>query len=45
MAVMHKSAEISKFLGISNQHVLGIAGMGDLVATCFSPVYVTGDLE
>lgn len=34
---LREIAEISRFLGISNQHVLGIAGLGDLVATCFSP--------
>ena len=34
---LREIVEISRFLGISNTHVLGIAGLGDLVATCFSP--------
>lgn len=28
--------ELSKFLKISTEHVFGVAGLGDLVATCFS---------
>lgn len=34
---MREIEAISRFLGISNRHVYGIAGLGDLVATCFSP--------
>jgi len=34
---LREIAEISKFLGIANSHVLGVAGLGDLVTTCFSP--------
>lgn len=34
---MHEIQEIGRFLGISANHVYGIAGLGDLVATCFSP--------
>lgn len=30
-------SELSRFLKISTEHVFGIAGLGDLVATCFSP--------
>jgi len=30
-------SQIARFLGISTDHVFGIAGLGDLVATCFSP--------
>lgn len=30
-------AELSRFLKISTEHVFGVAGLGDLVATCFSP--------
>lgn len=30
-------SELSRFLKISTEHVLGVAGLGDLVATCFSP--------
>lgn len=29
--------DLARFLGISSVHVLGVAGLGDLVATCFSP--------
>ncbi len=29
--------EVGKFIGIHPEHVFGIAGLGDLVATCFSP--------
>ncbi|NLX12951.1 MAG: hypothetical protein GXY44_04750 [Phycisphaerales bacterium] len=34
---LREIAEIARFLGISTAHVFGVAGMGDLVATCFSP--------
>jgi glycerol-3-phosphate dehydrogenase (NAD(P)+) len=34
---LREIVEISRFLGISNSHVLGVAGLGDLVTTCFSP--------
>lgn len=34
---LREIARIAKFLGISTEHVFGIAGLGDLVATCFSP--------
>lgn len=34
---LREIAEVAKFLGISTAHVFGVAGMGDLVATCFSP--------
>jgi len=34
---LREIAQIAKFLGISTDHVFGIAGLGDLVATCFSP--------
>ena len=34
---MREIREIGTFLGISANHVYGIAGLGDLVATCFSP--------
>ena len=30
-------SELSRFLKISTEHVFGVAGLGDLVATCFSP--------
>lgn len=33
---IHEFISIGKFLGISTQHVLSIAGLGDLVATCWS---------
>ena len=29
--------DIARFLGISSAHVFGVAGLGDLVTTCFSP--------
>lgn len=34
---LREIAEVGKFLGISSAHVFGIAGLGDLVATCLSP--------
>ncbi|MHC4441285.1 MAG: NAD(P)H-dependent glycerol-3-phosphate dehydrogenase [Planctomycetota bacterium] len=34
---LREISNIAKFLGISTDHVFGIAGLGDLVATCFSP--------
>jgi glycerol-3-phosphate dehydrogenase (NAD(P)+) len=34
---LREISELSKFLKISTEHVFGIAGLGDLVATCFSP--------
>jgi|GEM_PF-487471 len=35
-AGLHEISEIGRFLGISTDHVFGVAGLGDLVATCFS---------
>lgn len=34
---LREISELSGFLKISTEHVFGIAGLGDLVATCFSP--------
>lgn len=34
---LREISELARFLGISTSHVFGIAGLGDLVATCFSP--------
>lgn len=34
---LREISEVGKFLGISSSHVFGIAGLGDLVGTCFSP--------
>jgi glycerol-3-phosphate dehydrogenase (NAD(P)+) len=34
---LREISELSKFLKISTEHVFGVAGLGDLVATCFSP--------
>ncbi|HON66010.1 MAG TPA: glycerol-3-phosphate dehydrogenase, partial [Phycisphaerae bacterium] len=34
---LREIAEVGKFLGISSSHIFGITGLGDLVATCFSP--------
>ncbi len=34
---LREIAAVARFLGISTEHVFGVAGMGDLVATCFSP--------
>lgn len=34
---LREIAAVGRFLGISTEHVFGVAGMGDLVATCFSP--------
>ena len=34
---LREIAQVARFLGISTSHVFGIAGLGDLVATCFSP--------
>jgi len=34
---LREISAIARFLGISTNHVLGIAGLGDLVATCVSP--------
>jgi glycerol-3-phosphate dehydrogenase (NAD(P)+) len=34
---LREITEIARFLGISSSHVFGVAGLGDLVATCFSP--------
>ncbi len=34
---LHEITCIARFLGISRAHVFGIAGLGDLVTTCFSP--------
>lgn len=34
---LREISELSRFLKISTEHVLGVAGLGDLVATCFSP--------
>lgn len=34
---LREIAQLAKFLNISTAHVFGIPGMGDLVATCFSP--------
>jgi glycerol-3-phosphate dehydrogenase (NAD(P)+) len=34
---LREIAAVGHFLGISTEHVFGVAGMGDLVATCFSP--------
>ncbi|MEP0842984.1 MAG: hypothetical protein HRF43_09760 [Phycisphaerae bacterium] len=33
---LREIVELSKFLKISTEHVFGVAGLGDLVATCFS---------
>lgn len=30
-------SNLARFMGMSTDHVFGIAGLGDLVATCFSP--------
>lgn len=34
---LKEMGNLAHFLGISTAHVFGIAGLGDLVATCFSP--------
>jgi glycerol-3-phosphate dehydrogenase (NAD(P)+) len=34
---LREIAEVARFLGISTVHVFGVAGLGDMVATCFSP--------
>jgi glycerol-3-phosphate dehydrogenase (NAD(P)+) len=34
---LREIAEVGRFLGISSDHIYGVAGLGDLVATCFSP--------
>jgi len=34
---LREISEVARFLGISTAHVFGIAGLGDLVATCVSP--------
>ena len=34
---LREISELSRFLKISTEHVFGVAGLGDLVATCFSP--------
>ena len=34
---LREIARVARFLGISTSHVFGIAGLGDLVGTCFSP--------
>ncbi len=34
---LREISEVARFLGISTAHVFGLAGLGDLVATCFSP--------
>jgi glycerol-3-phosphate dehydrogenase (NAD(P)+) len=34
---LREITELSKFLKISTEHVFGVAGLGDLVATCSSP--------
>ncbi len=33
---LREISELSRFLKISTEHVFGVAGLGDLVATCFS---------
>jgi glycerol-3-phosphate dehydrogenase (NAD(P)+) len=33
---LREIVELSKFLKISTEHVFGVAGLGDLIATCFS---------
>ncbi len=34
---LREISDLSRFLKISTEHVFGVAGLGDLVATCFSP--------